>query len=123
MGVEAGEKYCRGEISWEEARQADWHSEASAFLFDYNDEDNPDVAAFVALVTQDRDKIERLLVPAFSFDEQPVREILKDAAYFANFALCYPAIQLGKNSKGQLEAYGKFMPLELFEAMIAGEVN
>ena len=118
MGVEAGEKYCRGEMDWEEARRTDWHSEASAFLFDYNDEANPEVASFVAQVTQDRGSIERLLVPACSFEEQSVRELLKDAAYFANFALCYPAIRFGRLAEGQLEAYGKFMPLELLEAMV-----
>lgn len=118
MGVEAGERFCRGEIAWEEAREADWHSEASAFLFDYNDENHPEVASFVSQVIQDRDKIERLLIPASSFREESVRELLKDAAYFSNFALCYPAIRFGKNSKGQLEAYGKFMPLELFKAMV-----
>lgn len=123
MGVEAGEKYCRGEMTWAEARKTDWHSEASAFLFDYGDEDNPEIASFVAQVSQDRNEIERLLVPAFSFDEQPVRELLKDAAYFANFALCYPAIRFGKNSEGQLAAYRKFMPLELFEVMVPGKVD
>ncbi len=120
MGVEAGEKYCRGEIAWEEARKTDWHSEASAFLFEYNDENHPEVASFVAQVTQDHDKIERLLVPTSSYHEQSVRELLKDAAYFANFALCYPAIRFGKTTKRQLEAYGKFMPLKLFEAMVQG---
>ncbi|MEM6485951.1 MAG: hypothetical protein AAF662_13335 [Pseudomonadota bacterium] len=123
MGVEAGEKYCRGEITWEEARETDWYSEVSAFLFDYNDENLPEVASFVAQVTQDRDGIERLLVPAYSFDEKSVGDLLKDAAYFANFALCYPAIRFGKASKRQLEAYGKFMPLELFEAMVPGKVD
>ncbi len=123
MGVEAGEKYCRGEIAWEEARKTDWHSEASAFLFDYNDENDPNVASFVAQVTQGRDKIERLLVPGSSSEGQSVRELLKDAAYFANFALCYPAIRFGKASKSQLETYGKFMPLELFEVMVPGKVD
>ncbi len=118
MGVKAGEKYCRGEVTWEEAQEADWHSEASAFLFDYNDEKYPTVASFVAQVTQERDKIERLLVPASSYQEQSVRELLRDAAYFANLALCYPSIRFGRNSKGQLGAYGKFMPLKLFEAMV-----
>ena len=123
MGVEAGEKYCRGEITWEEARETDWYSEASTFLFDYNDENLPEVASFVAQITQEREKIERLLIPASSFDGQSVRELLKNAAYFANFALCYPAIRFGKGSRSQLEAYGKFMPLELFEAMVPAKVD
>ena len=123
MGVEAGEKYCRGEITWEEARETDWYSEASAFLFDYNDENLAEVASFVVQVTQDRDKIERLLVSASWPEVQLVRELLRDAAYFANFALCYPTIRFGKGSKSQLEAYGKFMPLELFEAMVPGKVD
>jgi hypothetical protein len=122
-GVAAGEKYCRGEFTWEGVQEADWYSEASAFLFDYFDENDPQVASFIAQVSQDRDKIERLLVPAYSFHQQSVRELLKDAAYFANFALMYPGIRFGKNSKRQLEIYGKFMPLELFEAVVPRKVD
>ncbi|MEN7344377.1 MAG: hypothetical protein AAAFM81_15605 [Pseudomonadota bacterium] len=123
MGVEAGEKYCRGEISWKEARETDWHSEGSAFIFAYNEDDDPAVAPYIAQISQDRAAIERLLVPASSFASQSVRELLTDAAYFANFALCYPAIRFGKQSKKQLQSYGKFMPLELFEAMVPAEYS
>ena len=123
MGIEAGERYCRGEITWEEARETDWYSEASAFLFDYNDEKHPEVAAFVAQVTRDQASLEHLLVPVSSFHEQSVRELLKDGAYFANFALMYPGLRLGRNSRGHLENYGKFMPLELFEVLVSGIVS
>lgn len=121
MGVEAGEKYCRGEIAWEEARKADWHSEASAFLFDYNDETHPEIASFVAQLTEKRDEAERLLIPASWSNEESARELLRDAAYFANFALCYPTLRFGKHSKRQMEGYGRFMPLELFQAMVPGQ--
>ncbi len=123
MGVEAGEKYCKGEVAWEEVRRADWHSEASAFLFDFNDETDPGVALYVAQVKQKRDKYERLLVPSSSYDQQTVRELLRDAAYFANFALKYPDIRFGKNSRRNMENYGKFMPLELFEVMVSGKAD
>lgn len=123
MGIEAGEKYCSGEISWEEALKTDWYSEASAFLFDYNDEGDPNVASYVELISQDRDNLERLLVPPNSFGEQSVRELLRDAAYFANFSLKYPGMRLGRNSKRFLADHGKFMPLELFDVVVPGIVS
>ena len=119
-GVEAAEKLCRGEISWEKAVETDWYSEGSAFLFEYAKDSAPEVAEYIGQINLQRTTIGRLLVPPVYMGTIDIKELLMEAAYFANKALNYPTLH-GGTADGRRESMrnvGKFLPLDLFKIMV-----
>jgi hypothetical protein len=123
-GVEAAEKLCRGEISWEEAIATDWYSEGSAFLFEYGKDTDPEIIEYVGQINLKRTTIGRLLVPPVYMGSVDIKELLKDAAYFANEALNYPTISGGtpKSRKRSMRNISKFLPMDLFEIMVSSSL-
>ncbi|GAB5387022.1 MAG: hypothetical protein Alis3KO_41450 [Aliiglaciecola sp.] len=116
-GVLAAEQFLNGEILWETAYETDWYSEASAFLFDYSDPTEPQVKKYVNAVAAQLSEYEELLCPPQKISN--IQGLLKDAAYFANTALCYPAIRFGLRHRESMKQISKFMPDYLFEKAVA----
>jgi len=115
-GVLAAEQFLNGLIDWETAYEADWYSEASAFLFDYSESTEPKVKAYVGLIAAKLSDCEELLCPPETIDN--IQELLKNAAYFANKALCYPVVKFGTNQRESMRNYGIFMPANLFKDVV-----
>ena len=124
-GVEAAEKYCRGEITWEQASETDWHSEGSAFLFEYREDSDPDLIEHIGQINLKRTTVGRLLVPPVYMGGIDIKELLKAAAYFANEALNYPFLSGGSfaSRKESMRQNSKFLPLDLFEIMVPIELR
>lgn len=83
-GLKGTERYLAGEIGDEELGRLNWHAEAQAFHIEYAKD--PDELA----------SVERLIasiprVSAMPFDA--ARELLLEAAYFAEGAMIYPDIR------------------------------
>ena len=123
-GVEAAEKLCRGEISWDEAMVTDWYSEGSAFLFEYGNETDPEISEYISQINLQRTTIGNLLVPPVYMGSVDIKDLLMDAAYFANTALNYPGICYGtrKSHEQSMRDISKFLPLDLFEIMVPREL-
>ena len=119
-GVEAAEKLCRGEISWEDAMETDWYSEGAAFLFEYGKDTDPEISEYIGQINLQRTTIGRLLVPPVYMGEIDIKELLMEAAYFANTALNYPGISYGttKSHNQSMREISKFLPLDLFKIMV-----
>lgn len=89
MGIIAAESYYKGEIDWAKAYEADWHSEGSAFLFDYGD----------------------------AADEFVIKNV--QAISFANFAFGFLSIRMrAESTQDRFEKYSLFMPRNLFEETV-----
>jgi len=119
-GVEAAEKYCSGKISWSEASEMDWYSEASAFLFENGDDTDPDISQYLCQINSKKEEIGNLLVPPREIVSAGVKDLLMDAAYFANEALNFPFISGGTPSSREesMRNIGKFLPLDLLNKMV-----
>jgi len=119
-GVEAAEKLCRGEISWNVAIDTDWYSEGSAFLFEYGKDTDPEIAYYIGQINLQRTTIGSLLVPPTYMGSINIRELLMEAAYFANTALNYPGISYGttQSHEQSMRDISKFLPLDLFNIMV-----
>ena len=119
-GVEAAEKLCRGEISWDVAIDTDYYSEGSAFLFEYGKDTDPEIAYYIGQINLQRTTIGSLLVPPTYMGSIDIRELLMEAAYFANTALNYPGISYGttKSHEQSMREISKFLPLDLFKIMV-----
>jgi len=119
-GVEAAEKLCLGQISWEVAMDSDWYSEGSAFLFEYGKESDPEISEYIGQINLQRTIISRLLVPPVYMGGIDIKELLMDAAYFANTALNYPGISYGttRSHERSMREISKFLPLDLFKVMV-----
>lgn len=123
-GVEAAEKLCREEITWEEAIETDWYSEGSAFLFEYGEATDPEISEYIGQINLKRTTIGSLLVPPAYMGTIEIKELLMEAAYFANTALNYPGISYGtsKSHEQSMRDISKFLPLDLFEIMVPREL-
>ena len=117
-GIVIGEKYVRGQVSRNRLNDADWYSESSAFRFDYYKSTDSTISEYIERVCNNKKELERLLVPPSSIVDGNELELLKNAAYFANYALNYPWIHFGKAHKSSMQKMGLFMPIDLFYKMI-----
>lgn len=91
-GVEVAERFLAGEASVGDVHAADYDCEGAAFLLDYASRP----AVVRALVERTKsipsDRLRAMLHPPESADEIETRELLKRAAYFADFAVMSPWI-------------------------------
>ena len=119
-GVEAAEKYCSGEISWDEAYEVDWYSEASAFLFEQRKETDLAISHYIDEVKARKGEIGSMLVPPREIASSEIKDLLTDAAYFANKALNFPFVSGGtrESRKDSMRNIGKFLPLDLFNTLV-----
>lgn len=112
-GIELAEKWIAGEVSIEELNKFNWHVEAAAFNIDYNVEPEK-IEQWVADL-RSSDSHRHLLNPPETADHVDPRELLKRAAYFADYAMIYPSLRPpGPPS----EKYGPFLSAELLRQLI-----
>jgi hypothetical protein len=112
-GIELAEKWIAGEVSIEELNKFNLHVEAAAFNIDYNVE--PEKVEHWVADLRSSDSHRHLLHPLETADHVDPRELLKRAAYFADYAMIYPSLRPpGPPS----EKYSPFLSEELLRQFI-----
>lgn len=91
-GVEMGEKFLAGETSADDVKRFTWHTEAAAFEFDYNLHPNHTAPLIAAVREMPKPELRLLLNPPEAADEVEPRDLLKRAAYFADYAMIYSSL-------------------------------
>ncbi|AWM37611.1 hypothetical protein GobsT_43990 [Gemmata obscuriglobus] len=92
-GVELAEQFLAGEATAEQVSEYNWHTEGAAFVLDYNTAPE-DIARWVAEVQAlPPAELRGLLHPPETADEVEPRELLKRAAYFADYVMVYPSLR------------------------------
>jgi hypothetical protein len=91
-GVERAEQFLAGMVSGEELRKHNWDVEGAAFCIDYNT-DPEAIGHWVAEVQAVPEaELQSMLHPPGTIHEIEPRELLKRAAYFADYAMLYPSL-------------------------------
>lgn len=90
--IEVGELWVEGKASSLWLYRYDYHSEAAAFRIDYAESDEEIAGILEAYHSIPRNELRSLLYPQDVVDSIEPRELLKQAAYFANYAMNYPRI-------------------------------
>jgi hypothetical protein len=112
-GIELAEKWIAGEVSFEELNSFNWHVEGAAFSIDYNVE--PEKIEQWVTDLRFSDSHRHLLHPPETADHVDPGELLKRAAYFADYAMMYPSLRpLGPPP----EEYRPFLCAELLRQFI-----
>jgi hypothetical protein len=92
-GVEMAEQWLTGAVSDEELSKYNWYTEGAAFCIDYNSSPD-DTARWVAEVRAlPAAELRSMLHPPETADAVEPRELLKRAAYFADYAMIYPSLR------------------------------
>jgi hypothetical protein len=91
-GVELAEQFLAGSVSGEDVSEYNWHVEGAAFCIDYNTLP-VDIERWVAEVRAlPAAELRSMLHPPEAADEIELRELLKRAAYFVDYATIYPSL-------------------------------
>ena len=97
-GIDIAARYVAGEAAEDELTGYDYYSEGAAFNIDYNC-DPASIARWVdELAAMNEDELASLYDQSHAAEPVGPREILKQAAYFANFAMNYPFISRPRKS-------------------------
>jgi hypothetical protein len=92
-GIELAEQFLAGTATAEQVSEYNWHTEGAAFVLDYNTAPE-DIARWVDEVRAILDgELRAMLHPPETADEVEPRELLKRAAYFADYAMIYPSLR------------------------------
>jgi hypothetical protein len=91
-GVEMAEQWLAGKVSAEELSDYNYYVEGAAFCIDYNTAPE-DIAGWVGEIRAlSGPELTSMLHPPKIADEIELRELLKRAAYFADYAMIYPSL-------------------------------
>jgi hypothetical protein len=91
-GVELAEQFLEGAVSAEKISEYNWHVEAAAFCLDYNT-DAEAIKRWVADVCAiPESKLQSMLHPPEAAREIEPMDLLKRAAYFADYAMIYASL-------------------------------
>ena len=113
-GVELAEQWLDGDTTTEELNKFNYYVEGAAFTIDYNTEPNK-IGEWVALL-RSNDSYRQLLHPPEIADQLEPREILKRAAYFADYAMIYPSL---KPAGIPPEKYRPFLSADLLREFVS----
>ncbi|WP_331156140.1 hypothetical protein [Steroidobacter sp.] len=117
-GVELSEQFLAGKATAEQLSEYNWHTEAAAFRIDYADaDDDMDVARWVAEVKAlPAQELRAMLHPPSAADEAEPRELLKQAAYFADYAMSYQNL---RRPEPPPMSYRPFLSAEILRQYVA----
>ncbi|MCF6443074.1 hypothetical protein L1077_26975 [Pseudoalteromonas luteoviolacea] len=90
-GIELAEGFVAGKVKWDSISEYNWHVEGAAFCF----EDPPDQERIDIWIKEVECQSSDLINKIRNEDEEKIstQELLKQAAYFADYAMIYPSIQ------------------------------
>src|SRR5262249_43913611 len=120
-GVELAERFLAGEVTAEQLREYNWYTEGAAFFFDYTKADDKegmdDIARYVleveAIPVQE---FRAMFHPPTMADEIEPRELLKRAAYFADYAMIYSDL---RKRRPPPMSYRQFLSAEVLRQHVA----
>jgi hypothetical protein len=116
QGVEVAERYLRGQATDEELREVDWHVEGAAFNIDYN----CDPEAVERWVEQTpaipESELRAIIHPPEAIADISTQELLKRAAYFADYAVIYPHLTTKRNPP---DSYLPFLSASLLREVLS----
>ena len=103
-GIELAEGFVEGKVKWDSVSEYNWYVEGAAFYFeDPADQERIDIW-IKDVESQSSDLINKIRND--SEEKNCTQELLKQAAYFADYAMIYPSIQ----PKGSpYDAFNKFL--------------
>jgi hypothetical protein len=90
LGVEIGEQFLAGLVSDKELYKINWYVEGAAFTIDYNTEPEAIDSWMAEVNAISASEMAVMLNPPGLNLEIEARELLKRAAYFADYAMLYP---------------------------------
>jgi hypothetical protein len=90
LGIEVAERFVEGEASVTKLRKTRWYTEGSAFTIDYDTEPLLVQRWIDEINAIPRHELAALLHPPDIADKIDARQLLKQAAYFADFAAHFP---------------------------------
>jgi hypothetical protein len=91
-GVELAEQWLAGTVSDEDLSKFNWYVEGAAFCIDYNTAPT-DIECWITEVQAlPGAELRSMLHPPEAVDDIEPRELLKLAAYFADYAMIYPSL-------------------------------
>ena len=113
-GVEVAEQWLDGHLSDSALNECDYHVEGAAFGIDYKS--SPDeLGGWISIVDAIPEPELNSLLSSHNADRPDSYQLLKSAAYFAHYAIMYPAM----NPKGiPPENYHQFLSAELLRQQI-----
>ncbi len=104
-GIELAQEFASGKVSWDAVSEYNWHTEGAAFFIEYNS--NPDKIAVWCKDVESipQKKINKMINAKETMEITNARDVLLNAAYFADHAMMYPSI----HPKGPPTRYTEFM--------------
>ena len=89
-GVEVAERFLMGQATIEEFKRAEYHAEGAAFLIDYNCEPESNQQWINAVRQMPESDLRAMARCPATMTLEIIRELLRLAAYFVDFAMLYP---------------------------------
>jgi hypothetical protein len=117
-GVELAEQFLDGKATAVQVREYNWYTEGAASFFDYADADDMiEIARSVAEIKSlPAQEWQAMLHPPMTADEIELRELLKRAAYFADYAMIYPNL---RGFRAPPKTYRPFMSADILRKHVA----
>jgi hypothetical protein len=109
-GVEVAERFLAGEADDEELSDVNWSVEGAAFCIDYNTDPESIEQWIVQTQAMPDAELRAILHPPEAARRIETRELLKRAAYFADYCMIYPRL-LPKGPPPQ--SYAPFLSADL----------
>jgi hypothetical protein len=137
-GIEVAERWIAGRATRQELGTAEWHAEGAAFFLDpdefelkdedpsvrehrirYNAERSARIASLLTAVEAiPVDELRRLVRMGPKDADYSPRQLLADAAYFADTAIAYPNL---RSRVSAIDTYDRFLSAELLREVVEGE--
>jgi hypothetical protein len=115
-GVELAEQFVDGKVSDEEIRKYNWHVEGAELCIDFNTEPEAIDCWVAEIRALTEAELRSMLHPPEAAQLIEPRELLKRAAYFADYAMIYPSL----SPKGPPTAsYRPFLSPEVLRQSVA----
>jgi hypothetical protein len=109
-GIEVAERYLAGGATDEELSEVNWDVEGAAFNIDYSRQPEA-IERWVAEVQAiPKEEIAAMLNPPGVMRDIDARKLLKQAAYFADYAMIYPHVT---PKRGVPAGYSAFLSADL----------
>ena len=93
QGIELAENWMDGKVSDDELNKFNWQVEAAAFNIDYDVEPERIAGWIAAVKAVPRVEMRQMLCLGKQMVGPEPRELLKQAAYFADYSMMYPTLR------------------------------
>jgi hypothetical protein len=117
-GIEVAEKYLDGLASYKELCDIDYYVEAAAFNLDYNCDPGGIEKLVEEYLAIPSDELRGMIHPPDALDGVAPVEVLKRAAYFADFAVQFPDLTLNDPPQSYVPFLSPTLLKEVFDEIL-----